>query len=96
LNRSNQIINTIIATVVAIVGTSLVSEFFQSPQTSLSTVARIAIAKCPGLPGGSGSGGPDYINIAIDVGLVALFGYFLYLTVKDMRRRRKQMRANGE
>jgi hypothetical protein len=56
---------------------------------AISTFARIAAAKCPGIPGGQGSGGPDYVNITIDVGLVGLFLLFLMLTVKDMRKRRR-------
>jgi hypothetical protein len=48
----------------------------------------LAEAKCPGLPGGSTSGGPDYINIAIDVALAAVAVVFIYLTVRDVRRRR--------
>jgi hypothetical protein len=49
-----------------------------------------AEAKCPGLPFGQNSGGPDYINIAIDVALVAATLAFIVLTIRDFRRRRKQ------
>jgi hypothetical protein len=55
-----------------------------------SSIASYVYAKCPGIPYGSTSGGPDYIDISIDVGLVAVFGYFLYLTIRDMRRKAKE------
>ena len=46
-------------------------------------------AKCPGLPYGAYSGGPDYIDISIDIGLTVVAGMFIYLTVRDIRRKRK-------
>jgi hypothetical protein len=46
-------------------------------------------AKCPGLPYGAYSGGPDYIDISIDIGLTVIAGMFIYLTVRDIRRKRK-------
>jgi len=46
-------------------------------------------AKCPGLPYGAYSGGPDYIDISIDVGLTVVAGMFIFLTVRDIRRKRK-------
>jgi hypothetical protein len=49
-----------------------------------------AEAKCPGLPFGQYSGGPDYINIAIDVALVAATLAFIFLTIRDFRRRRRE------
>ncbi len=52
-------------------------------------------AKCPGLPYGQNSGGPDYINIALDAGLVAAAAFLVYLTVRDMRRKRR-MRSSME
>ena len=85
-------IESIITLVVFFVSASLVLSMLSVsiPFDNLATEIKIAVAKCPGLPGGSTSGGPDYINIAIDVGLVSLLGAFLYLTIRDMRRKRKQ------
>ena len=48
-----------------------------------------AEAKCPGLPFGSYSGGPDYIDIAIDGALAVVAAVFIALTIRDLRRRRK-------
>ena len=59
------------------------------PFDNHATEIKIAAAKCPGIPGGSGSGGIDYINIAIDVGLVSLLALFLFLTVRDLRRKKR-------
>jgi hypothetical protein len=53
-------------------------------------VATYVAAKCPGIPYGEYSGGPDYIDIAIDAILVAIFGWLLYLTVRDIRRKAKR------
>jgi hypothetical protein len=53
-------------------------------------IVNYVVAKCPGIPGGSGSGGPDYINIALDAVLAIVFVAFLYLTIRDMRRKRKR------
>ncbi|MGI0078859.1 MAG: hypothetical protein ACRECH_04485 [Nitrososphaerales archaeon] len=54
-------------------------------------------AKCPGLPYGSTSGGPDYINIALDIGLLAAAAYLVYITVRDIsRKRRRQVRLGAE
>jgi hypothetical protein len=65
----------------------------QIPDIS-SLASRLALlqaeAKCPGLPFGQYSGGPDYINITIDVALVAATAAFIYLTIRDFRRRRKE------
>lgn len=52
-------------------------------------LANYVNAKCPGIPYGQDSGGPDYIDISIDAALVAVFGLFLYLTIRDMRRKAK-------
>ena len=53
-------------------------------------------AKCPGLPYGSTSGGPDYINIALDIALVAAAAYLIYITVRDiLRKRRRQARMGS-
>jgi len=46
-------------------------------------------AKCPGLPYGSYSGGPDFIDISIDAGLAVVAAVFIALTVRDIRRKRK-------
>jgi hypothetical protein len=46
-------------------------------------------AKCPGLPYGAYSGGPDYIDISIDIGLTVVAAVFIYLTIRDIRRKRK-------
>jgi len=46
-------------------------------------------AKCPGLPYGQYSGGPDYINIAIDIGLTIVGIWFVGLTIRDIRRKRR-------
>jgi hypothetical protein len=46
-------------------------------------------AKCPGLPYGSNSGGPDYIDISIDVGLTVVAAVFIALTIRDIRRKRR-------
>jgi hypothetical protein len=89
LNRVETFAKLVLATLVVLVITSLISYLFKAPAYSISMLARIVAAKCPGIPGGSGSGGPDYINITIDVGLVGLFALFLELTIKDMRKRRK-------
>ena len=48
-----------------------------------------AAAKCPGLPYGSSSGGPDYIDLAIDGALAAVAAVFIALTIRDLKRRRK-------
>ena len=53
-------------------------------------------AKCPGLPFGSTSGGPDYINIALDLALVAAAGYLAYLTIRDILRRRRRQASLDE
>jgi hypothetical protein len=45
-------------------------------------------AKCPGLPYGQYSGGPDYIDISIDIGLGVVAAVFIALTIRDIRRRR--------
>lgn len=83
-------IESIIALVVFFVSASLVLSMLSVsiPFDNLATEIKIATAKCPGLPGGSTSGGIDYINIALDVGLVSLLGLFLYLTIRDLRRKR--------
>lgn len=54
-----------------------------------TNIVNYVSAKCPGIPYGSQSGGPDYIDISIDSALAAVFGYLLYLTVRDLRRKRK-------
>ena len=48
-----------------------------------------AVAKCPGLPLGGSSGGPDYIDLAIDGALAAVAAVFIVLTIRDLRRRRR-------
>jgi len=48
-----------------------------------------AEAKCPGLPFGSYSSGPDYIDLAIDGALAAVAVVFIALTIRDLRRRRR-------
>jgi hypothetical protein len=91
LGRAEKVATVLIGILSIIVAASIFSFLAQSPANSLETLIRIAAAKCPGLPGGSGGPGPDYINITIDVALVALFGIFVELTIKDMRRRRKRI-----
>ncbi len=58
----------------------------------LSSEFQIALlkveAKCPGLPFGAYSGGPDYIDISIDLGLGVVAAVFIALTIRDIRRRR--------
>ena len=61
------------------------SEFF-SVQLQISFLK--VVAKCPGLPYGSTSGGPDYIDIAVDLGLAVVAAVFIALTIRDIRRRR--------
>jgi len=51
-------------------------------------------AKCPGLPYGSYSGGPDYIDISIDVGLTVVAAVFIALTIRDIRRKRRSDRSS--
>ena len=46
-------------------------------------------AKCPGLPFGAYSGGPDYIDISIDLGLAVVAAVFIALTIRDIRRKRR-------
>jgi len=46
-------------------------------------------AKCPGLPFGSSSSGPDYIDLAIDGSLAVVAAVFIALTIRDLRRRRR-------
>jgi hypothetical protein len=89
LRRANASLILFLGTLIVIVGSAILSYALQTPVVSLVVIARIAVAKCPGIPGGSNSGGPDYINITIDVGLVGLFCLFVMLTLKDMRKRRK-------
>ena len=52
-------------------------------------------AKCPGLPYGSNSGGPDYIDISIDLGLGVVATVFIALTIRDIRRRRNPEYSSG-
>src|ERR1700756_1209074 len=54
-----------------------------------------AEAKCPGLPYGSNSGGPDYIDLAIDGALAAVAAVFIALTIRDLRRRRNFSQAGN-
>jgi hypothetical protein len=82
-------VKLVMGSIIALVIASYLSFMFKEPTNSISTLARIAAAKCPGIPGGQGSAGPDYVNITIDFALVELFVLFLMLTVKDMRKRRK-------
>ncbi len=91
LGRAEKIASILIAILAIMVAASIYSFLAHSPANSLETLIRIAAAKCPGIPGGSGGPGPDYINITIDVALVALFGIFVELTIKDMRRRKKRI-----
>ena len=61
------------------------SEYFSFElQVSLLRV----FAKCPGLPGGSGPGHLDFIDLAIDLGLGVVAAVFIALTIRDIRRRR--------
>ncbi|MGI0090413.1 MAG: hypothetical protein ACREBS_01765 [Nitrososphaerales archaeon] len=61
-----------------------------------SEVALLKVeAKCPGLPYGQDSSGPDYINIVIDVGLAVVAVLFVYLSIRDFRRR-KNLAAAGD
>ncbi|MDA4111695.1 MAG: hypothetical protein OK439_04100 [Thaumarchaeota archaeon] len=46
-------------------------------------------AKCPGLPFGGYSSGPDYIDLAIDGSLAVVAAVFIALTIRDLRRRRR-------
>ncbi|MDA4130640.1 MAG: hypothetical protein OK457_07705 [Thaumarchaeota archaeon] len=46
-------------------------------------------AKCPGLPFGGSSNGPDYIDLAIDGSLAVVAAVFIALTIRDLRRRRR-------
>jgi hypothetical protein len=89
LSRAEAFAKLILGILIVLVSVSVFSYIFRAPAYSISTIARVAAAKCPGIPGGSGSGGPDYINITIDFGLVGLFVLFLMLTVKDMRKRKR-------
>ena len=91
IGRVERIASVLIGILSIIVVASIYSILAQSPANSLETLIRIAAAKCPGIPGGSGGPGPDYINITIDVALVALFGIFVELTIKDLRRKRKRI-----
>lgn len=64
----------------------ILNEYFNYEfQSSLLRV----FAKCPGLPYGQYSGGPDYINIAIDLGLAIVGVWFVGLTIRDIRRKRR-------
>ncbi len=53
-------------------------------------------AKCPGLPYGAYSGGPDYIDISIHLGLTVVAAVFIYLTIRDIRRKRRTELDEGE
>ncbi|MFI5421369.1 MAG: hypothetical protein ACHQ1H_10425 [Nitrososphaerales archaeon] len=55
-----------------------------------------AEAKCPGLPFGSTSGGPDLIDLAIDGALAVVAALFIALTIRDLRRRKKAGNVSGE
>jgi len=55
-----------------------------------------AFAKCPGLPFGAYSKGPDYIDISIDAGLAVVAAVFIALTIRDIRRKRRADLAKGE
>ena len=66
---------------------------FENSQLRMAFL-RVA-AKCPGLPYGQNSGGPDYINIAIDVALAAIAGVFIFLTIRDVRRKRRLARQES-
>jgi hypothetical protein len=78
----------VVALIATIFSTALVFSLLGA--SSESPLARYVYAKCPGIPGGEYSGGPDYIDISIDAALVAVFGLFLYLTIRDMRRKAKE------
>jgi hypothetical protein len=95
LSRSDTIAKILLVFIILLVVSSILSYLLKEPAYSASTLIRIAAAKCPGIPGGAGSGGPDYINITIDYGLVGLFVLFLMLTVKDMRKRRRLGGGHG-
>lgn len=60
-----------------------------------SSLLRV-FAKCPGLPYGAYSGGPDYIDISIDISLAVVAAVFIYLTVRDIRRKRRAAAESEE
>jgi hypothetical protein len=75
----------------------LLSRLLEEFQKSSLEIALLKVeAKCPGLPYGQYSGGPDYINIAIDIGLAVVAGVFIYLTIRDIRRKRKLSTSPGQ
>lgn len=88
MSRIIKIVYVMISLLVLLIIATIYSFLTRAPVDSALTLLRIAAAKCPGIPGGSGSGGPDYINITVDVGLVGMFMLFVLLTIKDMRRKR--------
>jgi hypothetical protein len=74
-----------------VVGVFATVLFFSLDVASVGTkIASYVAAKCPGIPYGSQSGGPDYIDISIDAALAGVFCYLLYLTIRDIRRKRTE------
>jgi hypothetical protein len=100
LNNAESVLAKAIVLVLAVLASASfilsVIQALASNNNKLSSAIRIAAAKCPGIPGGSGSGGPDYINIGIDVGLFALFGFFVFLTVRDVYRKKRSASEQTE
>jgi hypothetical protein len=84
----------IVALIVFVFSLALI--FSLAGATAVKKFAQYVSAKCPGIPYGSTSGGPDYIDISIDAALVAVFGLFLYLTIRDMRRKAREKAATAE
>jgi hypothetical protein len=67
----------------------LITRIFSEIQNYFSQSILLRVeAKCPGLPYGQNSGGVDYINVALDVALVAVAGYLAYITARDVRRKK--------
>jgi hypothetical protein len=89
LGLREKVVTVIVPVLVFLVAGSIYSLLKKAPANSALTIIRIATAKCPGIPGGAGSPGPDYINITIDIGLICLFAIFVLLTAKDMMRKRR-------
>jgi len=68
----------------------LIERTISQVQTFTAEIAFLRVAaKCPGLPYGANSGGPDYINIAIDLALAIVAVAFVALTIRDWRRRKR-------
>jgi len=63
--------------------------FSEINNSAIENLLLRAEAKCPGLPFGQYSAGPDYIDLAIDGALAVVAAVFIALTIRDLRRRRK-------